>query len=546
MKEPANEKSSLLFERDRSGADNGATSRLHVRTRGRPWALAFQTAISTFLLLLFIGGCIVARQRHAYEYQPDTARIVAESFPQSPFPQNFTWGSATSAYQIEGATQEDHRGVSIWDVFCNNPNNCAGETADIACDHYHKVKEDVAMMKDLGLKAYRFSVAWPRILPMGRGRVNQRGIDFYNTVIDELIANDIEPFVTLYHWDLPQSLEYQYGGWLGPQIVRDFAHYARVCFEAFGDRVSKWITVNEPWTVAIHGYDEGSKAPGRYQRSSTEPYIVGHHLLLAHAEAVNIYRSEFAERRGGVIGIANSGDYRYPLDPENEADVDAANRAIEWQLGWFSDPIWRGDYPMSMRVILGDRLPRFTKEERAKVMGSADFLGLNHYSSALASLPKKAPTIFGEYWADMHVHYSSDPKWETNCMGWSIVPEGGRDILVWIQERYNNPPIYITENGSCEDEPDLDSALHDYGRRDYLEGYIKAFGDALDEGVDLIGYFAWSLMDNFEWGFGFRPRFGIVRVDYDTLQRHPKLSARWYSETIRTNGRNLVKEEATD
>lgn len=534
MKEPANENSALL-----SGYATTPDTVISCQCRPR-WM--FQVAVSTFLLfLVFVVGSFLARQRHAYPAGAGR-EIETASLSQSPFPKNFTWGSATSAYQIEGATHEDHRGVSIWDVFCSNPNNCAGETADIACDHYHKVREDVAMMKELGLTSYRFSVAWPRILPMGAGRVNQRGVDFYNILIDELIANNIEPFVTLYHWDLPQSLEYQYGGWLGPQIVQDFAHYSRVCFEAFGDRVSKWITVNEPWTVAIHGYDEGSKAPGRYQRSSTEPYIVGHHLLLAHAAAVKIYRSEFAEKNGGVIGIANSGDYRYPLNPEKKADVAAANRAMEWQLAWFADPIWKGGYPDSMRRILGDRLPQFTEQERAEVMGSSDIFGLNHYSSALAFEPMTETTASGEYWADMNVDYSKDPNWKTNCMGWSIVPEGGRDLLEWIRERYNNPPIYITENGSCEDEPDLDSALHDYGRRDYLEGYIRAFGEALDKGVDLRGYFAWSLMDNFEWGFGFRPRFGIVRVDYDTLQRHPKLSARWYSETIRTNGSNLAKK----
>lgn len=537
MKEPANETSQLVVKEDQAEADITPSA----RTSSCNAAHGSAVAISTFLLLLltvvyFIGGSFVTHH-HRHAYNPvDTARIEGVSLPQSPFPQNFTWGSATSAYQVEGATHEDRRGVSIWDVFCNNPNNCNGDTADVACDHYHRVKEDVALMKGLGLKAYRFSISWPRIIPMGNGWVNQRGIDFYNTLIDTLIENGIEPWVTLYHWDLPQSLEYQYGGWLGPQIIRDFAHYASVCFEAFGDRVTKWITINEAWTVAIHGYDEGSKAPGRWQRSATEPYVVGHHLLLAHGRAVSIYRSDFVQKQGGIIGIANSGDYRYPLDPQNKADVEAANRAIEWQLAWFADPIWTGDYPASMREILGDRLPQFTKQERAEIMGSSDFLGLNHYSSALASDPKKAAKIAGEYWVDMHVDYSNDPGWPKNCMGWNIVPEGGRDLLLWIRDRYNNPPIVITENGSCEDEPDLQSALHDHGRRDYLKRYIRAFGEALQEGVDLRGYFAWSLFDNFEWSFGFSRRFGIVRVDYDTLERHPKLSALWYRDTIEANG----------
>jgi beta-glucosidase len=464
-----------------------------------------------------------------------TTLSAAESF----FPDNFIWGAATSAYQIEGATNNGGRGISIWDKWCDDPNNCAGDTADIACDHFHRIKEDVSLMKDMGLQAYRFSISWPRIFPMGNDhRPNHGGIQFYNMLIDELVASGITPWVTLYHWDLPQNLEDHYGGWLDPQIVDDFARYASTCFEFFGDRVKHWITINEAWTVAIHGYDQGLKAPGH--TSSTEPYLVGHHLLLAHARAVKIYRGEY-EAQGGMIGISNCGDYRYPLDAHNEADITAANRAMEWQLAWFTDPIFGdGIYPKSMKAILGERLPIFTEAERREVMGSADFFGLNHYSSALTSEPDTKAEISGEYWADQRVDYSSDPSWKTNCMGWSVVPEGGRKLLYWINDRYVNPQIIITENGSCEDEPSLASSQNDTGRRDYLEGYIRAFGEAIQQdGVKLKGYFVWSLMDNFEWSYGMKNRFGIVRVNFDTLERHPKLSARWYNETIRSNGRNI-------
>ena len=261
------------------------------------------------------------------------------------FPDNFVWGSATSAYQIEGSTHKDGRGTSIWDTWCGDPNNCAGDTADVACDHYHKIKEDVTLMKDIGLQAYRFSISWPRIFPMGNDRQpNRKGIRFYNMLIDELVANGITPWVTLYHWDLPQNLEDQYGGWLGPQIIDDFARYASTCFEVFGDRVKHWITINEAWTVAVHGYDQGVKAPGHV--SSTEPYLVAHNLLLAHAKAAKRYRVEYAEVQGGIIGISNSGDFRYPLDADSAADIAAANRAIEWQLAWFTDPI------LPMEIIL--------------------------------------------------------------------------------------------------------------------------------------------------------------------------------------------------
>ena len=534
MKVPADETSPLLVTNIQNN-ENASNS----RNSGERVPL-LPVVVALVAALVFVGYYQRFTPRRVQLQQ--TERIIETislGDADTMFPDNFIWGSATSAYQIEGSTHKDGRGTSIWDTWCDDPNNCAGDTADVACDHYHKIKEDVSLMKDIGLQAYRFSISWPRIFPMGNDRQpNRKGIRFYNMLIDELVANGITPWVTLYHWDLPQNLEDQYGGWLGPQIIDDFSRYASTCFEVFGDRVKHWITINEAWTVAVHGYDQGVKAPGHV--SSTEPYLVAHNLLLAHAKAVKRYRDEYAEVQGGIIGISNSGDYRYPLDADSAADTAAANRAIEWQLAWFTDPIFAdGDYPQSMKAILGKRLPTFTEQERREVVGSADFFGLNHYSSALSSEPTTKATFSGEYWVDQQVDYSSDRIWKKNCMGWNIVPDGGRKLLLWIKDRYDNPPIYITENGSCEDEPTLASSQNDTGRRDYLEGYIRAFGKAIQEGVSLRGYFAWSLMDNFEWSFGLKKRFGIVRVDFDTLERHLKLSARWYNDTIRSNGRNI-------
>jgi len=435
---------------------------------------------------------------------------------------------------------EGGRGESIWEPFCANPDNCNGDTAAVACDHYHRVESDVMLMKSLGMKAYRFSIAWPRIIPNGRGTVNPTGVEFYNLLIDTLLKNGIEPWVTLHHWDLPQALQDEYGGWLGREIIDDFGAYARVCYSMFGDRVKHWITINESWTIAINGYNNGVNAPGKAAHIETDIYSVGHHLILAHARAVKIYRSDFKEEQQGIVGISNCADFRYPKDNQSKSDRIAAQRAMVFQLGWFADPIWKGDYPIEMREIIGDRLPVFSDEERSDIMASSDFLGLNHYSSLLATSMQKPPSFNG-YWADMSVNFSADPQWRTNAMGWSIVPDGCRDLLKWIDERYAHPPIYMTENGSAFEENTLEEALHDNDRQMYFESYIRACREAVDGGVDLRGYFAWSLMDNFEWQFGYKRRFGLCYVDFDTLERTPKLSANWYRDTIKANGRNIER-----
>lgn len=458
------------------------------------------------------------------------------------FPDNFVWGSATASFQIEGAAKQYGRGMSIWDAFCDTPGKIeGGDNGDVACDHYHRFEEDVKMMKDLELQAYRFSIAWPRIQADGKGEVNQEGLDFYNRLINCLLEHGIEPWVTLYHWDLPLALQIEHDGWLNKDIVGHFEKYSRICFENFGDRVKHLITLNEPWCAAVLGHGIGVHAPGRI--SSSEPYITAHNLILSHARAYRVYKDEFAHQNG-TIGITNNCDFRYPLTDTAE-DIAAAERSMEFFLAWFADPIWKGDYPAVMKEYVGERLPKFSEEEKQEVLGSSDFFGLNHYTSMLASEPKEDDKLVSDIAGnggmidDQKVALSNDPTWEKTHMQWNIVPEGCGDLLKWIAARYDNPIIYITENGCACDEPTEEAADNDLMRKNYYESYLRESRKAIEAGVDLRGYFAWSLMDNFEWSFGYNRRFGMCRVDYETLERKPKMSARWLSQTISCNGENI-------
>lgn len=456
------------------------------------------------------------------------------------FPDGFLWGTATASYQIEGAAHKDGRGPSIWDVFSITPGRVfERHTGDIACDHYHRWEEDIQLMKQMGIGCYRFSISWSRIIPDGKGKVNEKGIAFYNKLIDGLLENGIEPWVTLYHWDLPLSLQIEEDGLLNRKAIDHFVDYARVCFERFGDRVKNWITLNEPWCSSFLGYGSGLHAPGR--KSDVEPYVAAHNLLLSHAYIVDLYRKEFQDTQKGQIGITNNCDWREPLTDKPE-DVKAAQRSLEFFLGWFADPVYFGKYPEVMEEYVGHKLPKFTEEESALIKGSSDFFGLNHYTTMMAAEPEERITTAGDIQGngglsqDQQVALSSDPSWEQTDMGWNIVPWGCQKLLEWIAERYGNPPIYITENGcAMPHEDDRETALNDTRRIDFLSGYISACHQAIENGVNLKGYMCWSFMDNFEWSFGYSRRFGLNWVDYETGERQPKASAKWYGELARKN-----------
>ncbi|MFY9150579.1 MAG: GH1 family beta-glucosidase [Prolixibacteraceae bacterium] len=455
------------------------------------------------------------------------------------FSKNFVWGTSTSSYQIEGAAFTDGKGPSIWDAFVKIPGKTSnGEHADISCDFYHRYREDIAMMAEMGIKAFRFSFSWPRILPSGTGKVNEKGILFYSDMIDCLLENGIEPYATLYHWDLPLELQLAHDGWLNPEIAVYFAEYAEICFKHFGDRVKNWITINEPWVVAILGYGQGVFAPGRV--STTEPYLAAHNELRAHALAVKIYRENYQAEQKGKIGISLNCDWREPLTNKQE-DKDAAERALHFFAGWFADPIWFGDYPEIMRQRIGHKLPRFTPEEKAMLTGSSDFFGLNHYTTMFAanatdSDAEKSVYGNGGISEDQDVDLSVDPEWKTTSMNWAVVPWGFRKLLEWIDKRYGHPEIIITENGMSNTDPVIDGKVNDSPRIEFIRSYLEACHEAIGNGVNVGGYFAWSLLDNFEWALGYEKQFGLVHVNMETLKRTPKASAIWFSEVVKNNG----------
>lgn len=454
------------------------------------------------------------------------------------FPKDFIWGTATSAYQIEGASNSAGKGPSIWDVFVEIPGKTKNqETGKVACDHYHRFKEDIRLMKEMGVNAYRFSISWSRIMPTGKDTVNEAGIQFYSELIDAILEAGITPWVTLYHWDLPLALQLEEDGWLGKKITDRFAAYADLCFERFGDRVKNWITINEPWVVAMLGHGQGVFAPGRV--SHIEPYQAGHQLILAHAKTVQLFRTKYAHQKG-QIGMSNNCDWREPLtnDPK---DVLAAERALEFFLAWFADPIYKGDYPKVMKERLGKRLPEFTEGEKGIVKGSSDFFGLNHYTTMYAAHDDngtKQGTVYGNggISEDQDVSLSIDPGWEVTSMHWAVVPWGCQKLLEWISHRYGHPEIYITENGCSYEDVLEGNEINDHKRVEFYRTYLEACHQAIQNGVKLKGYFAWSLMDNFEWALGYKERFGLHYVDFKTLERIPKSSAKWYMSTIANNG----------
>ncbi|XP_072093532.1 beta-glucosidase 12 isoform X1 [Arachis hypogaea] len=486
----------------------------------------------------------------------NTGISSSASLNRASFPHGFIFGTASSSYQYEGAAAVGGRTPSIWDTFAHNfPGKIDDRSnGDVAIDEYHRYKqEDVMIMKDMNMDAYRFSISWSRILPKGRlsGGVNKEGINYYNNLINELLAKDIQPFATLFHWDLPQILEDEYGGFLSPNIVKDFKEYAEVCFKEFGDRVKNWITFNEPWSFSKHGYADGVGAPLRCSSwqnlncsggdSATEPYIVSHHQLLAHAAAFNIYKTKYQAAQKGLIGITLVCHWMVPLY-DTELDHHAAQRAIDFMFGWFMEPLTTGEYPSSMRSLVGSRLPKFSIHQSNLVRGSFDFIGLNYYTANYATdapqLRDANPSFMTDFLVNLTTKRNGKPIGPKAFSNWLFVyPQGILELLLYTKAKYNNPMIYITENGIDEfNDPtlSLDEALNDTNRIDYYFSHLYNIQTAIKDGVNVKGYFAWSLIDNFEWIKGYTSRFGIYFADYKNgLKRYPKKSAIWFKDFLR-------------
>lgn len=439
------------------------------------------------------------------------------------FPPGFLFGAATAAYQIEGAAREAGRGPSIWDVFCATPGRtAAGDTGETACDHFRRWREDVGLMGELGLQAYRFSVSWPRVFPQGRGTLNHAGLDFYDRLVDELRAAGIEPMVTLFHWDLPAALQMEFGGWQHEDSPHWFADYARAVYDRIADRVRLWITLNEPWCVVDGGHFHGVHAPGIQDRRIG--YRVGHNVMRAHAHAVAAYRSH--PRGTGQISFALNTTYSEPATASSE-DAAAAERAMLNFAGWFTDPAWYGDYPAVMRECLGDLLPAFSADDQRLLRRSMDYLALNFYfGDVVRHTPGKGPFEYESFY---------DPAAAKTQMDWPITPGALTKCLQWLSRRYGQLPIYITENGAAmPDNADGGGFVDDQDRIEYLHSHVAAVQDAMHSGVDVRGYLVWSLMDNLEWSLGFEKKFGLIRCDRTTLERTIKASGRWYAGLIKS------------
>jgi beta-glucosidase len=436
------------------------------------------------------------------------------------FPADFVWGTATAAYQIEGAAREDGRGPSVWDTFCAEAGRVAGgATGEVACDHYHRWPEDVALMADLGVGAYRFSIAWPRIRPDASGAVNPKGIAFYDRLVDALCDKGIAPMATLFHWDTPQYVE-DAGGWLARDTAERFAEYAGIVGAALGDRVRHWVTLNEPVVHLLLGYATGVHAPGHTLLGGALP--AAHHLLLGHGLAVRALRAAGARS----VGITNNYSPAWPATGQ-AADVAAA---AAWDVLYnrtFTDPLLLGAYPDELHRF-GDPLPDGHQDDLDVIASPTDFLGLNYYNPTKLAAPAAGSALPFEI--------APIEGFPTTSFGWPVVPDGLRQLLVGLAERYGDalPPIHITENGcSYEDTVGPDGTVDDQERIAYLDSHLRAVHAAMAAGVDVRGYFVWSLMDNFEWAEGYSKRFGIVHVDYDTFVRTPKASYHWYSDLVR-------------
>jgi beta-glucosidase len=453
----------------------------------------------------------------------------SRSIPE--FPPDFVWGVATSSYQIEGAVGEDGRGESIWDRFCATPGKVwNGHDGSIACDFYHRYPADVALMHELGVDGFRFSIAWPRILPEGRGRVNDAGLAFYDRLVDELLANGIAPYPTLYHWDLPQTLEDR-GGWRTRETAEAFAEYAELVVGRIGDRVERWVTHNEPWVAAWVGHGWGRHAPGASSRS--EALAAGHHLLLSHALAGEVIRRDAP---GAQVGIVLDLVPVYPAtgspgDRAAAAEIDGLHNR------WFLDALFRGQYPGDTLEGFAPDAPPVEDGDLALISGSIDFLGVNNYTREVV----RANPDGG---APVRLRVEQAQHTDT---GWEVYPDGLCDLLVRVSDDYAPRAVYVTENGAAfGDVRQHDGSVRDPERRVYLESHIAAVGRAIAAGVPVKGYFVWSLLDNFEWAHGYSKRFGLVYVDYPTLERVPKDSFRWYRDFISAERRSRPATAVTE
>jgi beta-glucosidase len=443
----------------------------------------------------------------------------------SRFAEEFLFGAATAAYQIEGAVNEDGRGQSIWDTFSHTAGNVVNnDNGDTACDHYHRWESDLDLIQSLGLRAYRFSIAWPRIFPDGTGKVNQAGLAFYDRLIDGCLSRGIQPFATLYHWDLPQALQ-DNGGWASRATAIAFADYAKVIAAHFGDRLETLVTFNEPWCSAYLGNLYGIHAPGLKDRGVALAAV--HHQHLAHGLAIQAIK---AEQSALPVGIVLNAQSVYPVSAQ---DADAAVRHRAFHNGIFFDPLFNGHYPQSVIDACGNLLPDNWQSDLADIHQPLDFWGLNFYTpTRVKDKPAQSESSSFPHTDALEPR----PDVEITDIGWEIYPQSLCDLLVELHNTYTLPPCYITENGACFNDDVVDGVVNDQRRIDYLAGHITAVADAVDAGADVRGYFLWSLLDNFEWAEGYTMRFGAVHVDYETQVRTVKQSGHWYANLNRAHG----------
>ncbi|CAO2177806.1 unnamed protein product [Urochloa humidicola] len=475
-------------------------------------------------------------------------------FTRSDFPEDFVFGSATSAYQYEGAVAEDGRSPSIWDTFTHAGRMPDKSNGDVAANGYHKYKDDVKLITDTNLEAYRFSISWSRLIPKGRGAVNPKGLEYYNNLIDELVRHGVQVHVMIYQLDLPQVLEDEYGGWLNPKIVEDFTAYADVCFKEFGDRVSYWTTLDEVNVAALGSYDIGQIPPGRCSdpfgvtkctvgNSSVEPYIAAHNMLLAHASATRLYRGKYQAIQKGVVGINIYTMWPYPLT-NSTADLEATQRFRDFYFGWILEPMVFGDYPRVMKKNVGSRLPSFTKVQSEAIRGTIDFIGINHYYSFYVNdrpLEKGIRDFSLDISAEYRGSRTDPPIGQHAPTSIPADPKGLQLLVEYLNEAYGNLPIYIQETGYAT----RSGSLHDTDRVDYMKNHIRSTLTALRNGANVKGYFAWCFMDVFEYLTGFMSRYGLYRVDFEdeALPRQARFSARWYSEFLKKNKEIQIREE---